>query len=94
MWKRLALLGHIIRCENTDPMRAITFNENTVDTRRLGWRREGKPRVKWVEATMQDAWKILRKQQYGDDEQYSGTNEQKEMLKERAMMRLLPFETK
>ena len=59
--RRLTLLGHIIRADQGDPMRRITF-QPTVRLEEFdnGKKRVGNPRHKWIDMTMSDAWETIR----------------------------------
>ena len=52
---RLTLLGHILRCDEHDPLIAVTLDS---DYKRLDFdkRRVGRPRNHWTEMTMNSAY--------------------------------------
>ena len=61
MWQRakFSLLGHIIRAKPEDPMRQVTFEENTYKPRQPEYRRPGKPRDQFIIETMKEAFDEL-----------------------------------
>ena len=54
--RKMKLLGHVVRADNKDPMRQVTFEKGNVTERTVGKRRVGKPKLKWTKTTMQEAW--------------------------------------
>ena len=60
--KRIKLMGHILRAENKDPIRAITFEHNSANPIHVGKRRVGGPRQHWVAETL----KLVCKHHYPD----------------------------
>ena len=50
------MLGHIIRAGNDDPMRQVTFVRDTININYTNKRRVGRPRGKWIESTLKQAW--------------------------------------
>ena len=54
--KKAKLLGHIIRADNEDPMRQVTFVRDSININYTNKRRVGRPRGKWVESTLKQAW--------------------------------------
>ena len=65
--KRLTLLGHVIRCENTDPMRKSVFRSDTTALVNFESEKQrgGHPRMRWIDETMKDAWECIRKKPTG-----------------------------
>ena len=59
-YRKMRLMGHIIRADNSDPMRKVTFRENTIQEWACDKRRVGRPRDQWTEATKQAIWKKHR----------------------------------
>ena len=57
--RKLKLLGHIIRADQTDPIRQVTFENESVRPRFKGYRRVGKPRLNWTKNNIQKVWKII-----------------------------------
>ena len=43
-FRKIKLLGHIIRADNSDPMRKVTFAENSIEEWAIDKRRVGRPR--------------------------------------------------
>ena len=58
--RRQKLLGHVLRAENHDPMRQVTFNKNTGKPVTFTKKRSGKPREQWTEQAMKRVWKEFR----------------------------------
>lgn len=85
---RLTLLGHIVRAEQIDPMREVTFTDTCVTIKSSNKRRVGRPRRKWTETVMVEAWEYE-----GNNETYDNLNKtQNQMIRERALLRKEPFE--
>ena len=59
-YRKMRLMGHIIRADGTDPMRKVTFQENTTEEWAFDKRRIGRPRDQWTEAVKEDIWKKFR----------------------------------
>ena len=59
-YRKIKLMGHIIRADNNDPMRKVTFAENTIQEWAFDKRRIGRPRDQWTEATKKAIWKKCR----------------------------------
>ena len=53
---RLKLLGHVIRASPKDPMREVTFETASINIKRPAYRRVGRPRIKWIDAALEEAW--------------------------------------
>ena len=49
--RKTKLLGHIIRADNSDPMRKVTFAENSIEEWAFNKRRTGRPKDQWIEET-------------------------------------------
>ena len=56
----MKLLGRVIRAENEDPMRQVTFKEGCVKELKVGRRRVGKPKLDWVRGDKIQMWKKFR----------------------------------
>ena len=83
--KRLALLGHVIRANPKDPLKQVTFANDNLDILTPATRRVGRPRQKWTDSTLKDAYEF-----YNTDH-YTGSRTQKTNLKIRAENREPPF---
>ena len=59
-YRKMRLMGHVIRTDNADPMRKVTFQENTIEEWAFDKRRIGRPRDQWTEAVKEDIWKKFR----------------------------------
>ena len=62
--RKIKLLNKIIKAEEEDPLKTVTFNTKSlepvkVNTRPATKRRVGKPRVKWVETGLDSLWKLI-----------------------------------
>ena len=90
MGRRMTLLGHVIRSHKDDPMKQVTFEDEHLRTRCLGIRRPGRPRQKWIENTMKEAWSKVRE----DTKPYMATIEQRQLIAKKAENREGPFKTK
>ena len=61
------LLGHIIKCEDADPLRQITFQEGTAYRLDYGKKRVGKPRQNWIHQTKKHVYEdVLHFISYGE----------------------------
>ena len=58
--KKLSLLGHVTRADNSDPMRQVAMESGKIKGRKVGKRRVGKPKLDWVHEGKQSAWKTFR----------------------------------
>ena len=58
--RRSKLLGHVIRADNNDPMRKVTFAANTIEEWGFDKRRVGRPKDQWLFETKRTAWKKCR----------------------------------
>ena len=61
IWRqaKFRLLGHILRTDYSDPLRQVTFEQNSCLPRQIEFRRRGAPRRIWIEETMKEAWEAL-----------------------------------
>ena len=84
--KRLSLLGHIIRTDDNDPIKQVTFANNDLEPRTAALRRVGRPRQKWIELTLKDAYDDV------SDNEYTGTRSQNIKIRKRATDRKQPFD--
>ena len=58
--RQVKLLGHVIRADNIDPMRKVTFKPNTVRQWCTPLRRVGRPKEQWIQGAKNQAWKKCR----------------------------------
>ena len=84
--KRLSLLGHIIRTDDNDPIKQVTFANNKLEPLTAALRRVGRPRQKWIELTLKDAYEDF------SDNEYTGTRSQNIKIRKRATDRKQPFD--
>ena len=61
--RQTKLLGHVIRADNHDPMRKVTFRPNSIRNWRTPLRRVGRPEEQWTEGAKKQAWKKCRHMQ-------------------------------
>ena len=54
------LLGHILRAEDSDPFRQVSFRSGTAREIEADKRRVGKPRVSWQSSAKKIVWKACR----------------------------------
>ena len=57
---KIKLLGHVIRADNADPMRKVTFSPNTIVEWGYAHRRVGRPKDQWLYETKKLVWKKCR----------------------------------
>eukprot|EP00973_Karenia_brevis_P048657 6754211-Karenia_brevis.AAC.1 len=53
------MLYRIINSNSDSPLRTVTFQDEGLYPIDIGKRRVGKPRVKWVDKTIEHAWRRL-----------------------------------
>ena len=58
--RQTKLLGHIIRADNDDPMRKVTFKPNTIRNWNTPLRRVGRPKEQWIQSAKTQVWKKCR----------------------------------
>ena len=61
MKRRCKLLGHIVRSNNDDPMRQVSFVDSTASRVDYGTKRVGKPRQNWLHFTKKFAYENVLK---------------------------------
>ena len=83
--KRLSLLGHIIRADPNDPLKQVTFANESLDVLTPALRRVGRPRQKWTETTLKDA------HEHFNYDAYTGSRTQNISIRKRAQDREPPF---
>ena len=86
----MTLLRHVIRSHKDDPMKQVTFEDEHLRTIFLGTRRPGRPRQKWIENTMKEAWSKARE----DTKPYMATIERRQLIAKTAENREGQFKTK
>ena len=85
--RKLKLLGHEIKSKNDDPMRQVTYLNDTVKIKKPIFRRVGRPRQDWTYTALEKAWTLIDGGQAYDNE-----NEEMNMkIKEAADSRQAPF---
>jgi hypothetical protein len=69
--RKIKLLGHIIRAPNNDPLRQVTFKDNTAERPERGTLRVGRPKQNWIKATKEAVWttKLLQFTEYKETKQ-------------------------
>ena len=81
--RRSTLLGHLIRAGAADPMHRIGFEDAHLGTVRAGTRRVGRPKKKWIDMTMEDAWGNIRTSPH---EACVATVEQRHVIKKQSCL--------
>jgi hypothetical protein len=61
--RQTKLLGHVIRADNNDPMRKVTFKPNSIRNWNTPLKRVGRPREQWILGAKKQAWKKCRHMQ-------------------------------
>ena len=80
MERQNALLGHLVRAEERDIMKEVSLDEG-MKTKDAGIRRVGRPRQKWVGSNIRYYWNNTF------EEEYEATDEQRETVREHAVLR-------
>ena len=90
------LLGHILRADHTDPLRQVTFEQDSCMPKQFYKKRRGAPRKIWIEETMKEAWyAFFGELPLEDFEDYELENEwMNKMLEDLAKQRDGIFSTK
>ena len=91
--RQQTLLGHVIRCVPTDPLKKVSFKNEELEPIEDITRRVGRPRRKWIHESMTNAWFRIRDQVNRSDETYTGTYMQRQLIKTYAVNRVTPFRT-
>ena len=58
--RRVALVGHILRQPRTNPLRNVCFRQSTAAPFEVLYRRQGRPRKRWIDSTLQFVWDTIR----------------------------------
>eukprot|EP00973_Karenia_brevis_P054025 7504453-Karenia_brevis.AAC.1 len=61
---RVKMLYRVINASESSPLKTVTFQDDTLFPIDIGKRRTGKPRVKWVDKTIEHAWRRLVNSEY------------------------------
>ena len=56
---KISLLGHVLRADQNDPMHQVLFEGSAKYPRIVGRRRSGRPRMNWLELTMETAFRKI-----------------------------------
>ena len=62
--KRVRLAGHILRAPNHDPLRQVSYQQNSAEPKHIGKRRVGRPRQHWVFKSSEDIHALHSHTQY------------------------------
>ena len=92
--KKCTLLGHVIRAgvrDALDPLHLVTFESEDLEPKTAAYRRSGRPRLKWHNETMQEAWNRMPRE-ITNNRTYTGTTGQRQKIKTRAVDREYPFQ--
>jgi len=92
--RQASFLGHVIRSEERDPMKMVSFGNEELNSLEDIQLRVGRPRKKWVHETMSRAWADIRVKTNRDNEEYQATSMQRDLIKTWATNRIAPFQTK
>ena len=60
---KIKMLYRLLRLPSDDPQVNITFQSNTLLPIDIGKRRVGRPRLKWIDTTLEQAWKRITRTQ-------------------------------
>ena len=63
MKRRIKFIGHILRADNNDPVRTVTFQPSTAKPVYPIKRRIGGPKKHWTWETLQMAWQLIHDNQ-------------------------------
>ena len=70
--RRVKLAGHILRSENSDPLRRVSYEPDSAETFRVAKRRIGGPRQLWTVYTNKYAWeRTHRGVEFENDENHN-----------------------
>ena len=89
--RKMTILGHVIRAGNrdpTDPMYQVTFEDPSLKPKTSAYRRVGRPRRKWHQETMNQAWQSMQQNEPTNHDfagTYAGTEGQRLKIKSRAI---------
>ena len=82
------------RAGETDPLKEVTFNRETMEVKTIGWRRVGRPKVHWIHTVMETAWNEIRHSHPEEIQEYGNLYTQKEIVKQTSENIIYPFHTK
>ena len=80
----MTILGHVIRAGNrdpADPMYQVTFEDANLKPKTSAYRRVGRPRHKWHQETMSQAWQAMQQSEPSNQDfagTYTGTDGQRQ----------------
>ena len=66
--RRVRLAGHILRTDNTDPMRQVSYQPSNANPLQIGMRRVGRPRQQWVFKTNEAIHNRIRHSEYNSED--------------------------
>ena len=70
--RRVKLAGHILRSENSDPLRRVSYEPDSAETFRVAKKRIGGPRQVWTVYTNKYAWeRTHRGVEFENDENHN-----------------------
>ena len=70
--RRMTLAGKILRLDNENPMRVVSFKRNSASPIEVLFRRVGRPRTQWTHSTLDIIWKYIRT----DDSDFTNSDAQ------------------
>ena len=47
--RKLKFLGHVIRADDSDPMKQVALRDGSIKGTKIGKRRVGKPKLDWIQ---------------------------------------------
>ena len=80
--KRVALAGHILRQDRTNPLRNISFRPNSAMPFEVLHRRRGRPRKRWMDTTLRYIWEKLHPD---DDDEFHQSPDELAMIQRAAL---------
>ena len=70
--RKITLAGKILRLDNENPMRVVSFKRNSTSPIEMLFRRVGRPRTQWTHNTLDIIWKYIRT----DDSDFTNSDAQ------------------
>ena len=102
-YRKLKLLGHVMRRDRSHPMSQITQMNAAGKIRTIDKKRKGRPRLNWLEENLRRAWEIIIDEDNNDnhfvtdairDETFNVENQDIiKIIKQTAQARLKPFDS-
>lgn len=80
--RKAKLLGHILRADNSDPLREVTFQPDSASRVEYGKKRVGKPRMNWIHQTKKYVY-VEKQHMFSYDESVSQDKQLLQWARER-----------